>query len=175
MRTITFTNEKLLKLLSEKEVLVNEGRAVSEEIEKMEAELPLIDVEVMEAEKSVDITDLNEKANQATEDFNAVVKRMEDIRDEIYARMKKVIDPNLYKKYDDIKKSIADLEEKRNKIALKAQKYTDKIIPLTRKEMVKFLEDEFEDYESIKLENGIIVGTIFNHLEEFKTNFRNKK
>jgi hypothetical protein len=58
---------------------------------------------------------------------------------------------------------------------LKAQKYTDKIIPLARKAMSEFLEDQYDDYDSLKLEDGKIVCTIFNHLDEWKANFNKRK
>ena len=175
MRTITINNEKLNKLLSEKEALILEGRATSELIETKESELEAIDKQVQEIEKTVDIKDLEEKANEATEAFNLAVKQMEAVRNEIFARMSKAVPNELKTKYEDIKKEIEELEIKRNKIALNAQKRTDKIIPLARKEMAKFIEDEFEDFESLKLENGIIVGTIFNQVEEFKQNYLKRK
>lgn len=175
MRTITINNEKLNKLLSEKEALILEGRATSELIETKESELEAIDKQVQEIEKTVDIKDLEEKANEATEAFNLAVKQMEGVRNEIFARMSKAVPNELKTKYEDIKKEIEELEIKRNKIALNAQKRTDKIIPLARKEMAKFIEDEFEDFESLKLENGIIVGTIFNQVEEFKQNYLKRK
>lgn len=175
MRTITINNEKLNKLLSEKEALILEGRATSELIETKESELEAIDKQVQEIEKTVDIKDLEEQATEATEAFNLAVKQMEGIRNEIFDRMSKAVPAELKTKYEDTKKEVEELEIKRNKIALNAQKRTDKIIPLARKEMAKFLKDEFEDFESLKLENGIIVGTIFNQVEEFKQNYRNRK
>lgn len=175
MRTITINNEKLNKLLSEKETLILEGRATSELIETKESELQDIDKQVQEIEKTVDIKDLEAEATKATEAFNQAVKQMEDVRSEIFSRMSKAVPNELKEKYETTKKEIEELEIKRNKIALNAQKRTDKIIPLARKEMAKFLKDEFEDFESLKLENGIIVGTIFNQVEEFKQNYLNRK
>lgn len=175
MKTITIDNEKLLKLLSEKETLVNKGRSTSEEIEKVEKRLDDIDKEMIELEKGVDIKDLDERAQLATDAFNKAVEQMEEIKKEIYERMSKLVPKELKTEYEELSKTKDTLEKERNKIALKAQKYTDKIIPLARKEMAKFLEDEFDDFESLKLENGIIKGIIFNQVEEFKNNYRKRQ
>ncbi len=175
MRNITIENDKLKKLLADKGELINEGRATSEEIEKLEKQLEDIDKEVQEIEKKVDTADLEKEATSATENFNEAVRRMDLIKQEIYNRMAKLVPEELSKRYEDTKKTIEELEIKRNKIALKAQKFTDKIIPLARKEMAKFIKDEFEDYESLTLENGIIKGIIFNQVEEFKANYRKRQ
>jgi len=173
-RTVKLESEKLKKLLLEKSDFITKGRAKSEEIEALEKELTEIDLKLQEEEKKVDISDLHEKEKSLTERVSQCVEEMNLIKKEIYDRMKAQVPSELHDKYDEIKKKKEELEGERNKIAIKAQKYNDKIIPLSRKLMKPLLEDSYEDYESIKFENGEIVATIFNHLEDFKTNFAKK-
>lgn len=171
-RKITIENNKLKKLLEEKSVLITEGRGVSEEIEKLEKEMEEIDIKIQEEEKGVDIGDLLLLEKQQVAIVEECVEEMEKIKQMIYDRMKEKTSPELREKYEKIKKVKEEIENKRNKIALKAQKYNDKIIPLGRKLMKPFLEDKFEDYDTIRIENGEIVCTIFSHLEDFKNNFK---
>ncbi len=174
-RTITLENPKLKKLLDEKGELITIGRAKSEEIEVVEKQMEELDVKIQEEEKKVDITDLDERVKTTTEKVNQAVIEMDEIKKEVYARMKAQVPNELHAEYDALKDSKDKLETERNKIAIKAQKYSDKIIPLARKLMKPFLEDTYEDYETVKVEEGKIVATIFSHLEDFKTNFAKKQ
>lgn len=172
MKKITLKDDKLFKLLTEKAELITIGRAKSVEIEKIEIEQEEADKNIQENEKQVNIDDLLEEEKVLTTLVEDAIEKMNDIKKRIYERMKSHVDPELYKKYDEIKKNKDDLESERNKIALKAMKYNGKIIPLGRKLMKPFLEDIYDDYETIKIEDGEIVCSLFNHLEEFKTNFK---
>lgn len=173
-RKIKIEDNKLKKLLTEKADLIIKGRATSEEIEKLEVEMEGIDSQLKEVEKSVDISDLKEKGSLINERVEQCIKEMKEIEEEIGVRMREKSPTELVDKYDELKKKKEDLETERNKIALKAQKYNDKLIPLGRKAMKPFLEDDYDDYETIKIEDGEIVATIFNHLNDFKTNFNKK-
>lgn len=174
-RKVTLESDKLQKLLIEKAELITIGRAKSEEIEKVEVEMEVANKELIEAEGKVDISDLDEKAKVISEKVNEAIKEMNGVKQEIYDRMKAQVPIELGTKYEELKKTKEVIENERNKIALKAQKYNDKIIPLGRKLMKPFIESDYEDYETIQLENGQVVATIFNHLEEFKAKFLNKK
>lgn len=174
-KKVTIDNPKLKKLILEKEELVLKGRAISEEIEKIEDQLESIDAEIQTLEKDVDISDLNEKAEKITEEFNLVVGKMDSIKTKIYERMKEVVDSKVTDLYEKMKVKKEELETERNKIALQAQKRRDKIIPLARKAMEGYLESPYEDYNSIVIDNDQIVGSIFNHKEEWETKFLSKK
>lgn len=174
-RTITLEDDKLRKLLQEKNDLILMGRETSVEVEIKEDELAAIDKEIQAAEKKADVTEFDKQAKAITEDFNAVIARMETVKREMLAHIKATVPPELYTKYEDKVKEKEELEKKRNKIGLKVQKFNDKIIPWTRKLMRPYLEDSYEDYDSIRIENGEIVGTIFSHIEMFKENFAKKK
>ena len=173
-KTIKLEDKKLLKLLTEKGDLIDIGRGISDKIESYEKEMEEVDLLVQAEEKKVNIDDLVEKEKEISERVQKCIDDMNAVKKVIYARMSKEVDPELHNRYETLKKTKEDAEEERNKIAIKAQKYNDKIIPLTRKLMTPFLEDKYDDYETIKIEDGEIVATIFNHLEDFKENFKQK-
>lgn len=174
-RTVKLENEKLRNLLEEKEGLVIMGQDLTADIETKEAELKKIDEEIQVKEKEVDISDLLEKAKLITEEFNAVVAKMEAHKKTTFERIKAQVPAELYTQYTDTEKAKKKIEEDRNKIGLKIQQKKDKIIPLTRKLMKSHIQNEYEDYDSIRIENGEIVSTIFNHLEDFKLRFASRK
>lgn len=173
-KTKQIENNKLKELLTKKGELVFTGRAKSEEIETTEKQMEEIDLKVQEEEKKVDITDLNDKAKAISVKVDKAIKEMEIVKKEIFDRMIKQVPAELHTLYDELKKKKETLEEERNKIALKAQKYNDKIIPLGKELMKPFLEDQYDDYDSLYLDNGEIYATIFNHLVDFRNNFKKK-
>lgn len=171
---IQLENDKLKKLLSEKIKLINSGIKISVEIEGIEEEMSSVDKEIQEQEKNVDISDLYEKEKELSDRVQQCITEMEEVKKEVYARMKAQIPQDLYTKYEELTAKKEALEEDRNKIAIKAQKYNDKIIPEGRKAMKIYLKDEYDDYETLTLEDGKVMCSLFNHLEEFKTNFKKK-
>ena len=173
-RKIKLENNKLKKLLEEKSALITEGRRVSEDVENLEKELEEIDKKIQEEEKAVDIGDLLLLEKQQVSIVEECIEEMKNIKQKIFDRMKEKTSPELRNQYEEIRKKKEGIENTRNKIALKAQKYNDKIIPLGRKLMRPFIEDRFEDYDTIRLEDGEIVATIFSHLDDFKNNFKKK-
>lgn len=173
-KTIQIENDKLKKLLQKKGELVDTGRSKSTEIETLEKQMEEVDKKVQEEEKKVNIEDLNEKQKAIGAKVDEAIKEMEAIRKEIYDRMIKQVPGDLHKEYDELKKKKEELEDERNKIALKAHKYNDKIIPLSRELIKPFLTDMYEDYDTLQLQGDEIVATIFSHLNDFKTNFKKK-
>lgn len=173
-RKIKIENAKLKKLIDEKGVLVTEGRALSEEIESLDREMHELDEQIKQLEKSVNIEEFHVKEKEIADRVDQCIKEMKEVQQQIFAKMKEHIPDEFGKEYDALKEKKEKLEERRNKIALKAQKYNDKIIPLGRKAMQPFLEDRFDDYDTIRVEDGEVVCTIFNHLEDFKNNFNKK-
>lgn len=174
-RKIVLDDAKLKKLLTEKSDMIMDGRKVSEDIDAIEAEMNDIDKEVQAVEGGLVAEDLKERANAITVEFNAVMAKMDELKKEHRERLGTIVPQELKDKYDAKKKEKDELELKRNKIALKAQKWNDKIIPLGRKLMKSFIEDEYEDYDTIRVENGEVVATLFSHLDDFKKNFNKMK
>lgn len=173
-KIIKLNNDKLKKLLEEKAVLINAGRAKSEEIEKVEKEMEEVDTKIKDIEKQVNIDDFLSDEKLLTEQVEKIIEQMKKIKQSILERLKGHVEPELVNKYDELKIKKDDLETERNKLALKAMKYSGKIIPLGQKLMKPYLEDDFDDFDTIRIEDGEIVCTIFNHLEDYKNNFKKK-
>jgi hypothetical protein len=174
MRTITIENPKLKKLLEQKTEAVIKGREMTEEIEVIELAMKKIDEEIQGIEKKVDLKDLENKAKEVTDKMNIVFAEMKEVEKEIYAKLKASVPPDLGIKYEEKKKVKEIRETERNKLGLKIQKYKDLIIPLTQKAAKGLLEDEFEDFSDVRLENGEVVIDIFSHLEDWKEARRKK-
>lgn len=173
-RTVNIESDKLKGLLVKKGELITLGRGKSSEIETLEQELTEIDLKVQEEEKKVNIDDLLEREKAETKTVEECIEKMKAIKQEIYERMKAQTSPDLHTKYDEVKKKKEDLELERSKIAIKAQKFNDKIIPLAKVLMKPFLQDQYDDYDTLQLEGDEIIATVFNHLNDFKTNFKKK-
>jgi len=174
-RRIVLDNEKLTRLLKEKADMIVEGRKVSEDIEAIEADIDAIDKKVLEIEATVQTDDLKAEAEELTKEFNAVMSKMEDNRKKVRERMMEIVPQELRDEFKAKKDEKGELEQVRNKVALKVQKWNDKIIPLARKLMKPYVEDVFEDYDTIRVENGEVVCTLFSHLDDFKKRFLEKK
>lgn len=174
-RTVVLENAKLKELLTDKQDLILVGRQLSEDIEAVEAEMAGIDQEVRELEAAVPKEDIDQRAKEATDEMNVLMAKMEQIKADLSAKLKAAIPPEIYARYEEKEKRKKELEEERNKIGLKVQQKNDKIVPLTRKLMKPYLNDEYEDYDTIRIEDGQIVGTIFSHIETFKENFAKRK
>lgn len=170
-KQIVLEDGKLKKLLEEKEELVMAGRAKSDEIETLEKEMGEIDLEIQTLEKKVDVSHLKSEADKITDQFNKALAEMQAIQKKLFNTMKSQIPKDLGDRYDTIKKEKEKKENERNKIALKVQQKRDKIIPLSRKLMTPHKTDLYDDYDTVRLENGEVVATLFNHLDEFKKNF----
>lgn len=174
MRTLIIKNEKLKTLLGKKTEAVIKGRELTEDIEVIEAKMADIDKEVQAIENKVEIGDLNEKAQAITTEFNSLVAKMEEVKKEIYARIKTYVPVELTNNYEAQKKIKDELEIERNKLGLKINKYKDLIIPLTQKSAKPLLEDEYEDFSDVRLEDGEVVIDIFSHLEDWKEKRKQK-
>ncbi len=173
-KTVTLESDKLKTLLTKKSDLVTIGRAKSEEIEVLEKQMEELDAKIQAEEAKVDISDLNDKQKAIGAKVDEAIVEMTAVKQEIFDRMKTQVDPELGKQYDELKTKKDALEEERNKIALKAQKFNDKIIPIGKELMKPYLVDQYDDFDTLYLEDGEIYATIFNHLNDFRTNFKKK-
>jgi fructose-specific phosphotransferase system component IIB len=174
-KTIKLTDEKLKKLLKDKSELIHIGREKSDEIMKLEEQMAETDKQLQEEEKKVNLDEFLKREKSITKRMEKCISDINKVKEEICAKVKKETPQELRDKYEKLKKQKEEKEIERNKVGLKAQKFTDLIIPLARKLMTPYLENEYDDYESLKLENDEIVCSIFNHVEEFKSNFNKKK
>ncbi len=175
IRSVVIDDSKLKKMLEEKNEMIILGRNVSQDIEDIETEMSQIDAQIKDLESKVDISDLDKEAQALTDEANAWMEKMNGVQKKVFERLKAAIPSDLNDKYAQKIKEKEAKENERNKIALKVQKWKDKIIPLTQKISKPLLADEFEDFSEITLENGEATLKIFNHLEEWKENFNKKR
>lgn len=164
----TIDNPKLKELLKKKTDLVIEGREISQDIEDIANGNVEIDKQIQELEAKVDLSEFKALAEESTKKMEALINEANEIQQKIYDKVKAEIDPALGEKYSANRKLIEELENKRNKIGLKIQKIKDQIIPITQKVAKPLLEDEFEDFSDVRLEDGEVVIEIFSHLEDWK-------
>lgn len=178
-RTVILDHPKLLSLEQQKAEIITEGRAISQKIADIDLEMGKIDVRVQAAEAKVDITDLKAQGDALVKEMEALIKTYTDkikaIEHQIYDRMKAQTDPKLREDYERLKQTKDELETERNKKYLKAQKIKDRIIPIARRLLSKHLENEYEDYFDIQLKDGVLVGAIFSHLDEWDKKFKERK
>lgn len=174
-RKVTLVHLKLKELLEKKQELILAGREVSVEIEDLEAEMDKVDKEIQELEKTVDLSDLKSKSDEITEKFNRVLEEMELVKTVTYERIKAKIPGDIITKYENLKTLKSEKEKERNKVALRAQKIKDKIIPLGQKLLKPSLTEEYDDCNGVELENGELVGTIFNHMDDFRKRYAEKQ
>ena len=174
-RTVFLEDPKLKRLLEERESMILDGRKLSADIDEKEREMDEVNQELLTVEATVDVDDLRQEAEKLTVQFNSVMSAMEDNQKKVRERLHQIVPQELKNKYDNKKKEKEDLENKRNKIALRVQKWNDRIIPLGQKVMSAFIQNEYEDYDTLRIENGQVVATIFNHFEDWKKIFFSKK
>jgi seryl-tRNA synthetase len=129
----------------------------------------------MEEEKKVDLTEFHKKEKSISKRMEKCIKDIDAIKQAIYAKIKAETPQELRDKYDALNKDKEEKETERNKIALSAQKYNDKIIPLSRELMKPLLQDEYEDFDTIWIQDGQMVCTVFSHLDDFKNKFNERK
>lgn len=174
-REIKLENEELKGLIEEKSKLVNEGREKSVEIEKLEIEMAQTEKTLIEEEKKVNLDEFHKKEKSITKRMDKCIADINEVKKLIHAKIKAETPQELRTKYDELNKQKEEKETERNKIALSAQKFNDKIIPLSRELMKLLLQDEYEDYDTVMLKDGQVTCAIFSHLDDFKTNFNRVK
>lgn len=178
-RTITIDHPKLVKLEKEKGQTIAEGREISKQIEEIDLEMGKIDIRLQSEEAKVDIKDLKAEGDAIVKEMEGIAKsyaeRIKAVEVKIFEKMAANTDPQLRKDHEVLKAKKEELENERNKKALKAQRTKDRIIPLARRVMAPYLKSEYEDFMEIKLEGERIVGTIFSHLDDWDKRFKEKR
>lgn len=164
---IEIENKKLFDWITLKDALVDEGRAMTLLIEKEEQKVKKCE----EKEKTITgsippDTKLKEEGDALIKVFNATLRRIEKIGQEIEQKKMDAIPKELLNEHKAALKENERLERERNKIALKVQKVKDRIIPLVQKE-VKPLLNDYDDIDTAQTKNGKVVITTFNHLQDF--------
>lgn len=175
-RTVILEDPKLKKLILEKNDMILEGRSISEQIDTLEKEMSEINDKIVAEEEKIDVSDIMEKGKKLGEQMKVLLKKMDKLKKQVYERKKAGISKELIASFEEKENAKKELESKRNKIALKVQKWKDRIIPMGQRLAKPHLQNEYEDYETLMLdENGNIIVKIFSHLEEWKERFKKNK
>jgi chromosome segregation ATPase len=167
-------NDKLLKLLKEKDEIVQAGRDISKQLEGMDK--VLADYEKQEAEitEKVKCEELEAQKKEIIEQMIEAKKKFDDLEKQIRETKIAAIPKDLADKHYALMDEKEKLERERNKLALKVQKIKDRATPIIRKEVMPHLK-EFEDIETAKAVRGKVIVTTFNHQEEFMKAWASRK
>lgn len=168
-RIVRLDDAKLKDLILKKNDLVLEGRKVAEEIDLIKQAQDSVDKKLVAEEKKVDNKDLVEKGNAIVKKIEALAQELNAVQKDIYERVKSYTNPQFREEYETLEKQKQDKEKELNKLGHKVQKVKDKIIPIVQKLGKPYLEDEWEDFNTTKLDkDGIPILEIYSKLEEWK-------
>lgn len=179
---IELDNKKLHNYIVMKDEIVDEGRAISKEIERLDKKI----ISFEEKEKAITLKveadpELKAEGDKLIEVFNGALKRLEEIGNLIQDKKREAIPKEMELEHKEAMKQKEKLERDRNKIALKVQKIKDKIIPLVQKEVKPLIQKEnnetvdfgkFDDIETAQVKNGKVHIKTFNHLKDYMSKFK---
>lgn len=169
---ITIENKRLHDYILQKDKLVDEGRAISREIETIEVKVKNFEnKEKRITAKVIPPVELTEKGDVMAKELERLSAELGKIADQINQSKLDAIPQEMKEEHMALLKEKEKLERERNKIALKVQKIKDKVIPIVQKE-VKPLLKEYDDIETAKVKDGKVVINTFNYLEDFKAKFK---
>lgn len=169
---LKLNNKKLHDWIVQKDALVNDGRKISGEIEKIEAKVKVFEDKEKAITGKVEVPkELIEKGNKLANEIESKIKELGVIGNEVENIKLAAIPEEMKKEHQALLKDKEALERDRNKIALKVQKIKDRIIPVIQKE-VKPLLEKYDDIETAKTKDGMVVISTFNYIEEYKKKFK---
>lgn len=175
MRTLKFFDKKLHGYLLEKDTLIKQGRRISAEIEKVEAEIADLDGKERKITESVNPKELVAEGNALQKQINDLLAKLETTARAIEDAKLAAIPEDMKKRHYALRDKKEKLERDRNKIALKVQKIKDRAVPIIRRLATPMLEDEYEDINTADVRGQQIVVTTFSHLEDWKEAYRKKQ
>lgn len=171
---ITLKNKKLVEWITEKDVLVSEGRKMSIELEKIEKEIKEHQNKEKEITGKIEPDEkLKEEGDLLVKEIEKKIKRLGELGAEIEEKKLDAIPKDIKEHHQELLKKREQLQREQNKIALKVQKIKDRVIPLIQRE-VKPLLQEYDDIETAKVKDDEVIINTFNHLEEFKKKFKSR-
>ena len=155
-----------------KDELVNVGRGISREIDSIEIKIKRFENrEKAITAKIIPPKELTDRGNELVKEVTKLNTELTKIANQINDSKLAGIPEDMKTEHMQLLKDREKLERDRNKIALKVQKIKDKIIPIVQKE-VKPLLGEYDDIETAKAKDGIVVVETFNHLNDFMSKFK---
>lgn len=169
---ITLEHPKLAKLITDKDILVTEGRKISGEIDKIERKVK----EYEEKEKRITAKvvppkELTDKGDDLVKQITKLNIELTAIADSINKSKMDAIPEEMIAGHKLLLKEKESLERERNKVALKVQKIKDKCVPLIQKEVKPHLKREYDDIETARVKDGKVVISTYNRLDDWKKTF----
>lgn len=179
---ITLENKRVHNFIVEKDGLVNDGRKISQEIEKLDMQIKRFeDKEKVITGKVVPPKELTEKGDNLVKEMNKLGEELTKISDEVTRAKLAAVPKDVKDAHMELLSKKEALERERNKIALKVQKIKDKLIPIIQREVSPLIKQKniieidigrYDDIETAKTKDGKVVITTFNRLEEWRKNFK---
>lgn len=164
-------HKKIHDFIVTKDALVNDGRKISQKIDDADKKIAEFEVKERAITSKVEVKDLEAKGNALNDECQKKFEELQKIVKEIETTRLAAIPKDMKDAHVALMKEREELERDRNKIFLKVQKIKDKLVPLIQKE-VKPLLKEYDDIETAKTKDGMVIISTFNHLQEFKNKFR---
>lgn len=169
---IRIKDKKLVDLVRQKEAMVEEGRAISVQLESVDAQLEILKTKEQEYTSQVVPEDLIARGEALRLEINQKAEELQAIANQVHEAKLGGIPEDIKEQHIALAKEKDSLEKALNKIGLKIEKFKSKYIPKIQKLARPQLgEDPFEDLETSKLEGDEIVITTFSHLDNFKKRF----
>jgi len=168
------TDKRIIKLLTDKDELVKEGRKISQNLEKIDYKIKVLEDKEKAITAKIEPKELGEQADKLKAQINELLKQFEKVSGDIFNEKMAGIPKAIETEHKDLLKLKEEKERERNKIALKVQKIKDRVVPLIKKEVTPLLK-EYEDIESIEIKGEVANVKTFSYLEEFKTRFNKNK
>lgn len=171
---ITIDDPALIKIKKQIDETVAAGREKSAEIDEVQKRIDELTNEEMEITGKIEPEDLVKKGDELRDQINVLIKELEEVADGIKKAKLDAIPTEIEKEHLSLNSKREKLEQQRNKLALKVQKFKDKLIPRLQKRVVSELE-EFEDLLSAELVDGVIEVKKFSHLAEWKKRWQSNR
>jgi hypothetical protein len=174
MRIITIGDKKVRDYLTAKDECVIEGRKLSAKIEIIDLKLEKNKDKQRKYTAECTPKTLIAEGNVLSRRIEKDLTHLEEIQREVHKLKVQNIPEAVGTEYEDLKKQKEDLEIERNKAAIKTQKLKDRLVPIVKRHIRPQL-GEFEDMETVELNGDVIEVKVFDHVEDFKTKFAEKK
>jgi hypothetical protein len=173
---IEIVNKRVHDFIVAKDEQVEIGRAISREIEGIEIKIKrLEEKEKKITAKVVPPKELTDRGDELVKQITALNTELTKIANQINDSKLAAVPEEMKNEHMQLLKDKQVKERERNKVALKVQKIKDKVVPIIQKEIKPLLKNEFDDIETAKTKDGKVIINTFNHLDDFKRTFRNRR
>jgi len=164
---IVLTDPVILKLLIEKDDLIQQGRAISGQLDELQKEIDVYIEKEKKITAKVNPKELIAQGEVLKNDINVKVKELEAVAEKIRVEKLNAIPEDMKKAHLALNDKREKLEKERNKIGLTVQKIKDRVVPKIQKRALRSL-GEYEDLLTANVKDDKVVIEKFSHLQEWK-------